>query len=337
MHASQRAFLGGILDYAGLFPPARLSLNEAVRNYARYLREPEGWMLGRFICPSALLEELATYVAELFGEGSSLRISVLGRGGETETAFLDNLHLDLEAVNRFRERHREGVAVESFETRLPRGVLGIECHGASESLLRGASAVFSAADLATLPRFYEITLATKNCRPTVQAVAGALAELNRRPTHGTQPRGEVRPSDRGVAGIKLRCGGLEPAAFPSVGQVTTVIEESVHAGVPLKFTAGLHHPTRRLDPGFGGYVHGFLNVFAAGILADALELESGDVVAVVEEENVRQFKFSDDFFAWSEAEATVSEIEYARQHCVISFGSCSFDEPRAELRELDLI
>ena len=42
-------------------------------------------------------------------------------------------------------------------------------------------------------------------------------------------------------------------------------------------------------------------------------------------------------FGWDDAEATVSEIEYARRHCVISFGSCSFDEPLGELRELGLI
>ena len=47
--ASLRALLAGVIDYAGLFPPATLPLDEAVRNYARYRREPEGWMLGRLV------------------------------------------------------------------------------------------------------------------------------------------------------------------------------------------------------------------------------------------------------------------------------------------------
>jgi len=37
---SQKALLAGLIDYAGLFPPAALSMEEAVRNYARY-REGE--------------------------------------------------------------------------------------------------------------------------------------------------------------------------------------------------------------------------------------------------------------------------------------------------------
>ena len=40
MRGSLRALLTGIIDYAGLFPPARLPLDQAVRNYGRYRNEP---------------------------------------------------------------------------------------------------------------------------------------------------------------------------------------------------------------------------------------------------------------------------------------------------------
>src|SRR5438105_6737048 len=82
MFASVRALLTGIVDYAGLFPPAELPLNEAIRNYARYRTAPESWMLGRFICPAARLTELSPYVEELFHDGRSLAVSALGRGGK---------------------------------------------------------------------------------------------------------------------------------------------------------------------------------------------------------------------------------------------------------------
>ena len=42
MSPSLRALLTGIVDYAGLFPPAQLSLDEAIRNYARYRTEHTG-------------------------------------------------------------------------------------------------------------------------------------------------------------------------------------------------------------------------------------------------------------------------------------------------------
>ena len=52
-----RALLEGVFDYAGLFPPARLGMDETVRNYARYLDGERSWMLGRLIVPVARLDE----------------------------------------------------------------------------------------------------------------------------------------------------------------------------------------------------------------------------------------------------------------------------------------
>jgi hypothetical protein len=336
MDATQRVFLADLVDYAGLFPPARLSLDEAVRNYARYRREPEAWMLARFVCPAGHLGELSSYITELFSRQTPLRVSTLGSGGETDAVFLENLRLDLEAVARFRERHQDGAVVECFETRLPPGLTGEDCRRASRNLLVRAADLFAASRLASLSCFYEIPL-PKDCRQTANAVAYALAALNRRASRTSPPGETAKTLDHGMAGIKLRCGGLGPAAIPSTAQVATVIQESVHAGVPLKFTAGLHQPVRRVDPCLGVYVHGFLNLFAAGVLADALDLDFRDIAAIIEEEDFRAFRFSEDCFTWDEAGATLSEVQYARRHRVVSFGSCSFDEPLAGLRELEMI
>ena len=54
-----RALLSGIVDYAGLFPPAGLDMATAVRNYADYRDDDASWMLGRFVAPAAKLDELA--------------------------------------------------------------------------------------------------------------------------------------------------------------------------------------------------------------------------------------------------------------------------------------
>ena len=83
MNASLRALLTNVVDYAGLFPPAELSLDASIRNYARYRREPESWMLGRFICPATRLHELAPYVGELFASGPPLAVAAPGRGGKS--------------------------------------------------------------------------------------------------------------------------------------------------------------------------------------------------------------------------------------------------------------
>jgi hypothetical protein len=41
-----RALLEGLIDYAGLFPPAKLDMRPAVENYAAYLAGPDAWALG---------------------------------------------------------------------------------------------------------------------------------------------------------------------------------------------------------------------------------------------------------------------------------------------------
>ena len=52
-----QALLSRLIDYAGLFPPASLDMEAAVRNYQRYLTGPHAWMLGNFIVPAARLPE----------------------------------------------------------------------------------------------------------------------------------------------------------------------------------------------------------------------------------------------------------------------------------------
>lgn len=55
---SLRALLEGLIDYAGLFPPAALSMQDAVRNYARYAEGEYAWMLGRFVVPADRAHEV---------------------------------------------------------------------------------------------------------------------------------------------------------------------------------------------------------------------------------------------------------------------------------------
>ena len=105
---SVRAFFAGIIDYAGLFPPAKLPLDRAIGNYAKYRAGRDAWMLGRFIIPAARLGELDAF-AHLFSSGPplpALRPRPRRRHGRSFWAGID---ADREAVAAFRCRH--GAAV----------------------------------------------------------------------------------------------------------------------------------------------------------------------------------------------------------------------------------
>jgi hypothetical protein len=59
-----RAALERLIDFAGLFPPAELPMEEAVASYDRARASAPAWMLGRFIVPAARLVELRGVLAE---------------------------------------------------------------------------------------------------------------------------------------------------------------------------------------------------------------------------------------------------------------------------------
>ena len=78
------------------------------------------------------------------------------------------------------------------------------------------------------------------------------------------------------AGLKIRCGGLDASAVPTVDAVAAAISAGLVTDLPLKATQGLHHPIRHHDATLGATVHGFLNLFAAAVLARAHHLDDGD-------------------------------------------------------------
>lgn len=73
------ALLAGLFDYAGLYPPAALPLDETLVNYGRYRSGRYGWMLGRLVVSTAHLEAV-TAAAHLLPKGEGVvpwRLSVL--------------------------------------------------------------------------------------------------------------------------------------------------------------------------------------------------------------------------------------------------------------------
>ncbi len=62
-----RALLERLVDYAGLFPPASLTMGAAAAEYAAQRESRYAWMLGRFVVPVGRLDELARELAPPVG------------------------------------------------------------------------------------------------------------------------------------------------------------------------------------------------------------------------------------------------------------------------------
>jgi hypothetical protein len=290
----------GVIDYAGLFPPSQLPLEQALRNDAAYRASPDSWMLGRFVCPAARLKDLA----------ASPPLSVVGRGGAAATDFLAGLRQDREDIRALRQR-RPDAAVGCYEVRLSNELLHPERGEDLRTALAGLDGQGAA--------FFEAEYGP--CwTAAVSTLVPALAECS-----GPQ------------TGLKIRCGGAAAAAVPSSGDLALALAACRKAGVPAKFTAGLHHPLRHFDASLGTKTHGFLNVFVAGGLGHARGLGAEALRPVIEDEDAAHFRFDEAGLSWKDLHATTEEVAAARKRAVVSFGSCSFDEPREDLRALGLL
>ncbi len=308
---ASRAFLGGLVDYAGLFPPAALALEPALAEYARHRAGPDAWMLGRFVVPAARLEALASLLAAdaALAAGGAWPLAVLVGAPDLEGA-LALLPAQADAVVAC-EQARPGLAsVEGFELPLP------PVTGAAGAL----AAALADEGLGGRDLWFEVGA----------DVEAALDDIARAAAARGGPG-----SDFPRLGAKLRCGGVTAEAFPSVDRVVAVISGCAGRSLPLKFTAGLHHPVRHLAEQPPVVMHGFLNVVGAALLA-----QGGADPAVLrdclQEVEPSAFTLDGAGFAWRGHAVPAASVAAARAHAVGGFGSCSFDEPRHDLATLGL-
>jgi hypothetical protein len=144
------------------------------------------------------------------------------------------------------------------------------------------------------------------------------------------------------AGAKVRTGGVVPEAVPRPVEVARFMAACAAARVPWKATAGLHHPVRAehaltyAEDAPRAVTHGFLNVFVAGALARG-GASTAELEAVLREGDPAALRLGGDAIAWRHLRASADDVRDARRSFATSFGSCSFAEPVAGLRELGVL
>ena len=135
----------------------------------------------------------------------------------------------------------------------------------------------------------------------------------------------------------MHCGGREPSDVPSVEALAALIVACRDARVPLKAAKGLQHPIRHYDDGLDTDMHGFVNLFAAAVLAAEHQLDPEHVQPILREEAANNFRFEKEGFSWRNLSASLDGIRHTREHLALSFGSSSFEDPIDNLRDIDLL
>ncbi len=293
------ALMSNLIDYAGLFPPAKLDMATTVRNYADYLSSSEAWMLGRLLVPAGRLDEFDSCAASLLphdDEAEPWRISCL-----TAPAGERPLDDDLQRIALFNDQHAAPDA-------------GLAMIDVIELRADSAQKIDDALDMIPdeLFAFFELPIED-------------------------DPRGLIAALAGGDAGAKVRTGGVTADATPAVAPLARFIGACAFANVPFKATAGLHHPIRHHDDSVGARVFGFLNVFVGACLAHEVQFDQALFADLLDDESSSSFRFDAEGLVWREHRLSHDQISNARDHFAISFGSCSFDDPRDGLRKLNLL
>lgn len=291
-----RALLTEIVDYAGLFPPSKLSMPEAVINYAKYKNSNFNWMLGRFVVPVSRLDEFLENARDFFARdaGNCWHLSVLANADIFET---------ISQVIEFNAENAPNAVIDALEVKAD-----------------SVSEIEYIADAVPddLPTFFEVPLD----RDLGELVA-TLAIKKRF--------------------AKIRMGGVTEDAFPKTGQIIRFIRTCLAANLPFKATAGLHHPVRCFKPltyekdAPEAMMNGFLNVFLA-VAFMKMAYKRSLIKELLQDEWGESFIFDNSGVLWRQEHfLSISQLSELRRANIISFGSCSFEEPIADLQEIGLL
>jgi len=288
------ALLARVVDYAGLFPPARLPMSDALAAYADYQHGSDAWMLGRFVIPASRLEEFDEVGPELLPDSASASWALAALVSA-------DAEVDTRSVHAFNAYHRDvrhgAVHVDTVEIRVSH------------------AAEIAAADefISGFDAFVEVPI-VEDPEPLIAAIAaiGAKAKIR---TGGVTP--DAIPGARHVVRLMRRC--LEhDVPF----KATAGLHHPLRAEYPLTYEPGAPRAA----------MFGFLNVFLAAAFMRA-GLNDSETLALLEERDAGAIIVDEHTVRWHDHSMSGTELHRARQDAV-AFGSCSFREPVDELRGL---
>ena len=291
-----------IVDYAGLFPPAKLPLDEVVDNYETYLSSDLAWMLGRLVLPIGKLAEFEQYATFVHSQ-QHWKISAL-IPPISDPAF-DQAITTITAFNSRQQANNKAV-VDNVEIKAPT----VELVQQTAESIPAELVAFLELPHADVPEDHIAAIASSK-KPNL------FAKIR---TGGVTSK--LIPSANQVANFIVAC------AKHDVGMKATA---GLHH--PIR---GSYRLTYENDPDFGT-MFGFLNVFLAGCFAYAGNHETKFIESVLSETNSSKFKINSSGVVLDGVSVSAEQIKNIRSTKLSTFGSCSFTEPTSELQQIGLI
>nr|AIE95286.1 hypothetical protein [uncultured marine group II/III euryarchaeote AD1000_61_A07] len=292
-----------LIDYAGLFPPSELPFDDAISNYKLYFSSSDSWILNRFICPISKLNNLLPHLSDFTAE-KPLHLSVLLTGNFQDDTYINKFHEELSTIKTFEDQYGDVCKIKSLEAKID----------TQNNNLNDILNILSTS-IKSLDNSVEIFL-----EPII--------------TDFSTISNQISTSNIKNIQLKLRCGGIVPEAFPSSKTIASALSFCKKNNVKLKFTAGLHHPIRHFDEEIGTKMHGFVNVFGSALLFYTGIIDKTNLIEALEDENPHNFAFKNTSFSWKNNSLPVNAIVDLREEALLSYGSCSFNEPRDDLKDL---
>jgi hypothetical protein len=296
----------GLFDDASMYPPARAPMEAALSLHRTTETSPWAIFQGRFLCPAGELRRLPDERA-LLGLTGPLEVgAVIGSPADPSTP-VDLT--EVAAAAAALPRWSPGVRVASVEYR---------------PVDQSPDGVTTAID-----ELVELALRTGMAQVAVEvAVAGrdpaAVRESVEAASSGRHRHGDLLCA-------KVRCGGLDASLVPTADELAAFVIACAQAELPFKATAGLHHALA--VAGGDDRRHGYLNLIAATAAALA-GAPPDDVVACLRFDDTEALTATEDTLELGPVTLDVVSVGRTRRDGLLSFGTCSFTEPLADLLAL---
>lgn len=294
---SIRVLLAELIDYAGLFPPAALSMPEAVINYATYCNSNYNWMLGRFVVHINRLAEFTESAKDFYSRDDGKRcwqLSVLASEDIEET---------VRKIEEFNAAQAPFAVADTLEVKTNTNSL-------IEQIVEAIPP--------ELTTYFELPLSEK--LPDLVATL-ALHKQRAKIRTGGVTVNDFPTSDQIARFMRLCLAANVPF------KATAGLHHPIRCDKPLTYEKNA--PI--------GTMHGFLNLFlAAGFTRQGYKSSLIHELLQDEMPESFTFDETGVLWR-QEYFLSTAQLKDLREKHALSFGSCSFVEPISDLQEIELL